>query len=93
MTGKTSYLSASNELFRWDENGKLIFVEPALLRQITESLRDEQGLTVWVRLDACDRAILQLAGQVTVLQQQYAAVLERLEALEPVLYGFGQATK
>ena len=68
MTDETSYSSAGNELFRWDANGKLVYVEPALLRQIAEHLRDERGLTVWERLDACDRALLYLTGQMTKLQ-------------------------
>lgn len=91
MTGKTSYLSAGNELFRWDEDGNLIYVEPDLLQQIKNKLRDEQGLTVWQRLDASDRALVQLAGQVIVLQRQYANVQKRLTQLEtPVIYGSGQ---
>lgn len=81
MTNETSYLSAMNELFRWDSEGKLIYVEPALLRQITESLRDEQGLTVWERLDGCDRALVQLTSQVTVLQQQYAQMQNDLSLM------------
>lgn len=84
MTNETSYLSAMNELFRWDAAGKLIFVEPILLRQITESLRDEQGLTVWERLDGCDRALVQLTSQVTALQQQYAQMQNDLSLLPSI---------
>lgn len=39
---------------------------------------DSQGLTVWQRLDACDRAILHLTAQVTELQQRYGELLKRL---------------
>lgn len=44
---------------------------------------DEQGFTVWQRLDACDRAILGLTARVTSLEQQYAELLERLTPKQP----------
>lgn len=84
MTGKISYLSAGNELFRWDADGNLIYVEPDLLQQITDKLRDEQGLTVWERLDGCDRALVQLTSQVTALQQQYAQMQNDLSLLPSI---------
>jgi hypothetical protein len=46
--------------------------------------QDSQGLTVWERLDACDRAILQLTGEVTALVQQYAQMQNDLSLLPSI---------
>jgi hypothetical protein len=42
---------------------------------------DEQGLTVWQRLDACDRAILQLTARTELLVRQYTELQKRVDAL------------
>lgn len=46
--------------------------------------QDSQGLTVWERLDACDRAILHLTAQVTTLEQQYAQMQNDLSLLPSI---------
>lgn len=65
-----SFTPGVQEILRFDAAGKLVHVNPQLLQAIVDALRDEQGLTVWQRLDACDREILQLTAQFAELQNE-----------------------
>lgn len=72
MTDETGYVSAGQELFRWDSAGKLVFIHPALVFEINKH--------VDVRMSEQSILVQQLTAQVAKLQTRVAA----LEADGPV---------
>lgn len=78
MTDEMGYVSAGQELFRWDKDGKLVFIHPALVFELNKHIE--------VHTAEQSALIQQLTVQVAELQTRVAA----LEADGPVLTGFGE---